>query len=350
MIQYIIRRLLVLPVIILLVTFVLFFLILQMPPEQRAEALMPSVRPDIALSPEKRAELVQEIISRYGLDDPFPVQYAAWLRRLLAGQWGYSATWSQPVLEGLLRRAPASAELAVAAMVPAVVVAIIIGSTAARHSGRLPDHVVRAAAFLGWAFPSFILGLVLMMVFYAWLRWFPPERLSQWAKVLVEAEEFRAYTGMYTLDALLNGEMGIFFDAAQHLVLPGFSLALAQWALLTRILRSSMLDVLRQDYVTTARAKGVTERNVVNVHVRRNAILPLISSGGVLMSLLISGLVVIETVFNMGGIGRAATEAILMGDTPAVVGFTIFTCLLTVLASLVADVLYAFVDPRVQLI
>jgi peptide/nickel transport system permease protein len=346
-VPYILRRLLILPVIMLLVTFVLFFLLLQMPLEQRAEIYMPELRPNTTEA--QRARIVQGIIERYGLDEPIPVQYVTWLRGLVAGEWGFSPSWNQPVLEGLVQRTPASIELALAAMIPSIVLALSLGSLASRHYGRLPDHVVRAAAFVGWAFPSFILGLMLMNVLYAWLRWFPPERLDVWAQALVEGETFRTYTGLYTVDALLNGNLGIFWNAARHLVLPGFTLAVTQWALLTRITRSSLLDVLRQDYITTARAKGVPEPRVINLHARRNAVLPVISTSGVAVSLLISGVVVIEAIFSFDGIGRAAVEAILAADTPAIVGFTLFTCVVTVLTSLIADVLYAFVDPRARL-
>lgn len=346
MIHYVIRRLLAMPVIMLLVTLILFSLMLQVPVEHRAQIYIPNLRPGI--SEEERAEVVRRTIERYGLDQPFPVQYVNWLRNLVIGQWGYSPTWGQPVLEGLLQRAPASAELALVAMVPSVVLALALGGMAARNYGHLPDHVVRAAASVGWAFPAFILGLMLLNVFYAWLGWFPPERLSVAAHQLTEAKEFHTYTGMHTVDALLNGNLRVFWDAVQHLVLPAFTLALAQWALLTRIMRSSLLDALSQDYITTARAKGVHERSIVNLHARRNAVLPVISTGGVATSMLISGVVVIEAVFNIDGLGRAVTKAMMGADTPATVGFAIFTCIVTMLASLVTDLLYAFVDPRAR--
>jgi len=347
MIQYIIRRLLILPVIMLLVTLILYFLLYQLPPEQRAQVYMPTLRP--TTTDEQRAEIIQDFIERYGLDKPFPIQYMAWLRNLLAGEWGYSPSWGQPVLEGLLRRAPASAELALAGTIPAIILALALGSLAARRYGHPPDYAVRAAAFVSWAFPSFILGLVLMNVLYAWLNWFPPNRLSMWAEQFVASEDFRTYTGMYTVDALLNGNLKLFVDAIRHLVLPAFALAVAQWALLTRIMRSSLLDVLGQDYITTARAKGVREQTVINLHARRNAILPVISTGGATVSLLISGIVVVETIFNFAGLGHAAIEAILAADIPSVVGFTLFVSLVTVLSSLVADVACAFVDPRARL-
>jgi peptide/nickel transport system permease protein len=319
----------------------------QLPLEMRAAVYVPHTNK--FLLPDEERELVEGTIERHGLDKPFPVQYVRWLRHLVTGQWGYSPTWQQPVLEGLLQRAPATAELAITAMVPSVILAVIIGSVASKHGNRFPDHFVRAATFVGWALPSFILGLMLMNVFYAWLDWFPPMRLSIWAGTIVHSEKFRSYTGMYTVDALLNLELRVFWDAVRHLVLPAVSLALAEWALLTRIMRSSMLEALRQDFITTARGKGVPERRVVNLHARRNALLPVISAGGVATSLLMSGIVVIESVFSINGIGSASAEAMLQADIPVALGFTIFTCMVTVVASLIADLLYAFVDPRVRL-
>jgi peptide/nickel transport system permease protein len=346
MLTYLVRKLLTLPVVILGVTLVLFFLVLQLPAEERAKVYMPSIRPSASF--EQREAMLQRVVEQYGLDRPFPVQYLNWLRNLIAGQWGYSPSWRQPVLDGLLQRVPASAELALAAMLPAIALAIILGSAASRHRGRFPDHLVRAAAFLAWAFPSFVLALILINVLYAWLGWFPPGRLSTWASSVVEADGFRAYTGMHTIDALLNGELKVCLDAARHLVLPAITLALSQWALLARVMRSSLLEALAQDYVTTARAKGLPERRIVNLHARRNALLPVISTGGVAVAMLISGLVVVESVFGFNGIGRAATDAMWNADVQTVVGFTLLSCVVTVFSSLIADVLYGLVDPRTR--
>ena len=341
------RRLLVLPLVIFLVTLILFSLMWQLPVELRARVYVPYT--EKFLLPDEEAELIQRSIRIHGLDKPWPVMYVKWLRLLATGDWGYSPSWQQPVLEGLLQRTPATLELALFAVVPSVALALALGAFASRHRNRVPDHLVRGATFLGWALPSFILGLMLMNVFYAWLGWFPPERLSIWAGPVVHSEEFHVYTGMYTVDALLNLDLRVFWDAVRHLVLPGLSLGLAVWALLTRIMRSSMIEALHQDYVTTARSKGVPERRVVNLHARRNAVLPVISAGGVAASMLISGIVVVESVFNINGIGRAAANAMLFTDIPVAVGFAVFTCLVTVLASLIADLLYAFADPRIRL-
>jgi peptide/nickel transport system permease protein len=345
--KYVIRRLLVLPVILFLVTLVLFGIIMLQPVDQRVRVYLPSVKP--RLTPEEYQELLEVTIHRYGLDDPLWVQYARWMGNLLSGDWGYSPTWKQPVLEGLRQRAPATLELTLWAMIPSIFLAIVLGTVAALRLHRLPDHVIRAAASIGWAFPSFVLALVLMNVFYAWLDWFPPERMSVWASELINSESYRVYTGMLTVDALLNANPGLFWDALRHLFLPALTLAVAEWALLTRIMRSSLLEVLRQDYVTTARAKGLPERQVVGRHAQRNAILPLVSASAVVTSLLISGLVIVEVVFSYNGIGRWAFRAILLSDVPVAVGFAVFACVVTVLASLIADIAYAVVDPRVRL-
>ena len=348
MLVFIVRRLLILPIIMFFVTVILFSLLLKIPPEERAEVYMPSVRGSIRA--EERAAMIEKIIDRYGLDEPFHIQYGKWLGNLFSGEWGYSPTWQQPVLEGLLRRAPASVELAVAAMVPAVILALTFGGISAKRYNQFPDHVIRSIAFIGWAFPSFILGLILLTILYAWLNWFPPERISMWVRPILQEGGFRTFTGMLTIDALLNGNLKIFADALRHLVLPALTLSFGYWGLFTRLMRSSLVQVLSEEFITTARAKGLAERRVVNRHARRNAILPLISTGGVTVSLLISGVVVVEAVFNFDGIGRGAVEAMLNGDVPAIIGFTIFTCLVTVIASLIADIFYAIVDPRIRLI
>jgi peptide/nickel transport system permease protein len=347
LIPYVLRRLLVLPVIVFLVTIILFALMWQLPIGLRARIYVPTT--NRFLLPDEEAALVERAIRLHGLDKPWPVQYASWLRAVATGNWGYSPTWQQPVLEGLLQRVPATAELVLVSMVPCALLGVGLGGVAARHRGRFPDHAIRATTFLGWALPSFILGLMLMNVFYAWLGWLPPERLSIWAGAVIHSDQFRSYTGMHTVDALLNLDLRILWDAIRHLILPAICLAFAEWALLTRIMRSSMLDVLRQDYVTTARSKGAPEGQVFTRHVRRNALLPVISTGGVAVSMLVSGIVVIESVFNINGVGSAAAEAMSGSDVPVAVGFAVFTCVATVVASLVADLLYAVADPRVRL-
>jgi len=195
--------------------------------------------------------------------------------------------------------------------------------------------------------PNFIFGLIFMTVFYAWLNWFPAERMSTSVSLIVNSDGFRSYTGFLTIDGILNGNYPIAWDALRHLVLPGTTLAVFQWALLVRIMRSSLLEEFKQDYITTARSKGLSERMILQVHATRNAILPVISSAGVALSMLFGNLIVVEVLFSFNGVGRWAIESIQRFDAPVAIGFMILSSTISLLASLGTDILFAIVDPRV---
>ena len=347
MLNYILRRLLLIPVVMLIVSTILFLLILQLPAERRAEVYLPSVSPRI--TEEEYERLVQVTIERYGLNKPFYVQYSNWIRNLFQGDWGFSPTWRQPVLEGLLHRLPASIELGVFAMIPSVLFAITLGGIAAIRKNRLADYVIRLSAFVGWAIPNYIFGLIFMTIFYAWLGWFPPERLSYSASTIINSEYFQSFTGFLILDGILNKTPDITWDAIRHLMLPGITLAVFQWALLVRIMRSSLLEELMQDYVTTARAKGLPEKIILQVHIYRNALLPVIASAGVATAMLFGNIIVVEVLFNFNGVGKWAIEAIQNFDAPAAIGFILLSSVVSLLASLVADILFAIADPRVSI-
>ncbi|MGB7875602.1 MAG: ABC transporter permease [Anaerolineales bacterium] len=347
MLNYILRRLLIIPFVMFIVTTILFVLILQLPAERRAEIYIPSVNPHITA--EEYERLVQVTIERYGLNDPFYIQYSNWIRNLLQGDWGYSSSWRQPVLEGLLRRLPASIELGIFAMIPSVLLALILGGVAAIRQNRLPDYGVRLTAFVGWAIPNFILGLIFMTIFYAWLGWFPPERLSYSANSIVNSENFQSFTGFLIIDGILNETPDISWDAVRHLMLPGITLAVSQWALFVRIMRSSLLEEFTQDYVTTARAKGLAEKNILQVHIYKNASLPIIASAGVATAMLFGNIIVVEVLFNFNGVGRWAIEAIQNFDAPAAIGFILLSSAVSLLASLGADILFVIIDPRVSI-
>jgi len=335
------------PVVMFIVSTTLFLLILQLPAERRAEIYIPSVNPHI--TEEEYEKLVQTTIERYGLNEPFYIQYSNWIQNLFQGDWGYSPTWRQPVLEGLLHRLPASIDLGVLAMIPSVLFAILLGGLAAMRKNRLSDYVVRLSAFVGWAIPNYVFGLIFMTIFYAWLGWFPPERLSYAANAVVNSENFQTITGFLILDGLLNHNLEITWEAIRHLMLPGITLAVFQWALFVRIMRSSLLEEFMQDYVTTARAKGLSENNILRAHIYRNALLPVIASAGVATAMLFGNIIVVEVLFNFNGVGRWAIEAIQNFDAPAAIGFILLSSVVSILASLIADILFAIVDPRVSI-
>jgi peptide/nickel transport system permease protein len=189
----------------------------------------------------------------------------------------------------------------------------------------------------------------MLMVFYAKLDWFPAGRLSQWASQVVSSGAYHQYTGLNTVDSLLNLRFDVFIDALRHLVLPALTLSYLNWALILRVTRSSMLETLRQDYVTTARAKGLKENVVIDRHAKPNALIPVTTIGGLTLITLLNGVVITETIFNYRGMGWFFADAALHLDVIAVLGFSMFNAIILVIGNLVVDVLYAYLDPRVRL-
>ncbi len=341
MLAYIIRRLLILPVLLLGVTIFVFAIFSLLSPEMRASLYLT----DVPKSP----DAMERIIHKYGLDQPIHIQYWQWLNRIVRGDLGWSKTAQRPVSEALLHYLPATLELSLWAMLPVILVGIWLGILAAVQQDKLIDHTMRVFALVGWSFPTFVFGLLLLMYFYAKLQWFPPGQISDWVTREVINGTFIRYTQMYTIDALLQGRFDVLWDSLRHLILPVITLSYVQWALLLRVTRSSMLETLRQEYVTTARAKGLKESVVINKHAARNAMIPVATMGGLLLINLLNGVVITETIFNYPGIGRWAADAAIRLDILSIVGFTLFNGVLLVAGNLVVDLLYAIIDPRVRL-
>jgi len=353
MTAYIIRRLLLLPITVIGVTLLIFGMLQLLSPVERSALYVRDI-------PHTEGAL-DAVIRRYGLNDPFVVQYWRWLvgradpvtgetvGGVLRGDLGYSRTGNQDVIDLLLHRLPATAELALWSIVPIIGVGIWLGVQAAVNHNKLIDQIARIFSIVGYSFPSFVFGLLVLLIFYARLEWFPPGRLSDWASQIVQSDAFTRYTQLNTVDALLNGRLDIFADSLRHMVLPVLTLSYIQWALLLKITRSAMLEALRQDYVTTARAKGLAERDVINGHARPNALIPVATVSGLTIVGLLNGVVFTETIFNYPGIGSAAADAAISLDVLTVLGFVLFTATLLIVANLVVDVMYAFLDPRVRL-
>jgi peptide/nickel transport system permease protein len=357
MYAYIIRRVLIIPVLLFGVTILLFAMISMLSPDERLALYLR----DIPKTPEQAETLKR----KYGLYDSIFVPYKNWLvgqevenpntgqmsisGGILRGDFGWSRTGSDTISNVIARRFPATLELTLWAIVPIVGIGIWMGVLAAVNHNKLIDQILRVFAIVGYSFPSFVFGLLVLMLFYAKLQWFPPGNLSDWAKQIVGSDAFVRYTNMNTFDALLNGRLDIFFDSLRHLVLPILTLAYIQWALLLKVTRSSMLEALRQDYVTTARAKGLKEKVVINRHARPNAMIPVVTISGFTIVGLLNGVIITETIFNYPGIGSIAAQAAGQLDVLTVLGFTLFNGLIILTANLVVDVMYAIVDPRVRL-
>ncbi|MFH1619592.1 MAG: ABC transporter permease, partial [bacterium] len=214
---------------------------------------------------------------------------------------------------------------------------------------KFTDHFSRFVAITGYSMPTFVLGLLLLMVFNGALGWFPPGRYSLETDILIHSETFRHWTGFLLLDSILNGRLGIFLDLIRHLILPAATLCCASVALLIRITRSSMLEELGKDYIRTARAKGLDEKQVINVHARRNALLPVITLASLQFVRLLSGVIITETVFYFPGIGRWGVMAAQQLDIPGLLGFSLITAVLFVAGNAASDLFYAVADTRMRL-
>ena len=346
MAAYIVRRLAFLPAVWLAVTLAIFAMLAPLGPYQRLPIY-------VAINPETLAakvgpEGMKRIIAKYGLDDPFLVQYGRWLGQLAHGNLGWSKTAQAPVAQALRERFVVTSELTLYAVLPMILVAIWMGIVAAIHHNRWPDHLLRAFTITGYSLPTFVFGIFALMIFYGGLQWFPPGRLSLWAEQVVYGPGWHAYTGLHTVDAVLNGRSDVLADAARHLVLPVVSLTYLDWALLLRVTRTSMLETLRQDYVVAARAKGVPERRVVRRHALRNALIPVTTISGSLIVGLLGGVVITETVFDFKGLGYWAVQSAELFDVPAVLGITLFGTALIVLGNLAVDIAYTRLDPRIR--
>lgn len=353
MTAYIIRRLLILPIILFGVTILIFAMLQVLGPVERSALYVRDVP--------KNERQVENIIRRYGLDKPVLVQYWNWLvgvkdsvtgeraGGVLRGDLGFSRTGREDVIDVLIRRLPATLELAIWSMIPVIGFGIWIGVKAALNHNKLFDQVARVFAILGWSFPTFVFALLLLLIFYARLGWFQPGRLSTAFSQEVLKPGFVQYTRMMTVDSLLNLRFDIFIDALRHLIMPVTTLMVIQVALLLKITRSAMLEEMRQDYVTTARAKGLPEKMVINRHIRRNALIPVITVVGLTLAGLLSGVVITETVFDFPGIGSWAAAAALSLDVLSMLGYALFSAVLLIVANLVVDVMYAVLDPRIRL-
>ena len=345
MVNYIIRRLLLVPLLLFGVTVLIFTMMSFLQPVERLALYMRDFP--------KNDKAIPALIAKYDLDKPIYVQYWNWLMGkvdsdtgtrsggILFGDFGYSRSASQPVSELIKRRFPATLELTIWAVAPVIFVGIWLGVQAAVHHNGFIDQAARVFSIVGTSFPTFVFGLLMLMIFYANLQWFPPGRISDDFARIVESEAFNRYTTLITFDAILN--------ALRHLAMPILTLSYISWATFLRVTRGSMLETLRMEYVTTARAKGLPERDVIYKHAQPNAMLPVVTMAGFSVVGLLAGAVITETVFNYPGIGSAAVRAATSLDVVAMLGFALFDGFILIIAALVVDIMYALVDPRVRL-
>jgi peptide/nickel transport system permease protein len=334
LLAYIARRLALLCIVLPAVTIVAFTLSRVVPGDPVALMAGPTANPAV------RAQLREA----WGFNEPLPVQYLIYVGRLLHGDLGTSFRTGRSVAADFGTYFPATIELATFALLLGIPFAIGGGLLAAlRHNGRL-DFLVRAGIGIGVALPVFWLGILFILIFSSWLKVLPSlGRLS------IDTPVPPAVTGLYVVDSLLAGQFATTADALWHLILPAVCLSLTVVVPVGRIVRASMLNAMSQEYVRTARSKGLPSRVVVVRHAFRNALLPVVTAIGLVYGLLLGGAVVTETVFSWPGIGDYIARSIASLDFQPVLSFTLISALIYVVINLIVDLLYAGLDPRVRL-
>ncbi len=279
----------------------------------------------------------------YGLDKPIAEQYLIYMSGLVHGNFGTSIRSRRPVSADLRDFFPATLELSLAALLVSVLIGIPAGVWSSVMRNRLPDHVVRVFTLVGGSLPIFWLGLIVIGIFYTQLGWLPGGgRIDQFVKPPTFV------TGLYVVDSILTRNLTALQSSIVHLILPALTLGYYSTAVIARMMRSSMLETLNQDYMRTARAKGLRERAVILRHAMRNALIPTLTIVGVTFGSLLSGAVLTETIFSWPGLGRYATASAINLDFPAVMGVTLVAAIVYTLANVAVDISYHFLDPRIQ--
>jgi peptide/nickel transport system permease protein len=332
LVEFIGRRLLQIIPVLLGVSIIVFFMVRAIPGDP-AQTL---------LGQQATQEQVQDLRAKMGLDKPVLVQYGVFLKGALTGDLGDSIATGRPVVTELLARFPATLELTAFAMFIAVLVGVPVGVISAVRQYSVLDKVTSVLALTGISMPIFWLAMILIVIFGVKLQLLPfPGRLSSGISI-------SAFTGLVLVDSLLTGNFVGFWDGLKHLILPALALGTIPMAVIMRMTRSSMLEVMSEDYVRTARAKGVVPRRVIFKHALRNAMLPTVTVIGLQVGLLMGGAIVTETIFSWPGVGQIAYDSIYRRDYAMIQGVVLYGALLFVLVNLVVDILYAVLDPRVR--
>ena len=286
---------------------------------------------------------IEEVTREWGLDQPIIVQYWQFVSKAVQGNFGESMRYGEPVTELVMERLPATVELALASLLVAIIIALPIGVYSAIKHNSLWDHSGMTVALVGLSVPNFWLGI--MLIFFLGGQW----NLLPVAGRLTYGVDVTPVTQLMLVDALIAGDLAAFWDAFKHILLPAVTLGTSFAAIITRISRSSVLEVIRQDYITTARAKGLSERTVIWKHTLRNALITIITILGLQLGALLSGSVITETVFSWPGIGSLLIQAITTRDYKLAQGVIFFFAMVYFFVNLTVDLLYTWVDPRIRL-
>ncbi len=329
---YIIKRLAMLAPVLIGVSIIAFSLI-HLAPGDPARTM---------LGERATQEQLNEIREKYGLDEPLYVQYVIWLNDVLHGDLGRSITTHEQVSKEIFDRLPNTVELSIAAMLFAILIGGIAGVISASKQYSITDYTFMGIALFGISMPVFWLGIMLMMIFGVWLGWLP---IGGRIDLLIP---YQKITGFMVFDSIITGNLEALISVLRHLILPAIALGTIPMAMIARVTRSSMLEVLRQDFIRTERAKGLSERAVIYKHAVRNAMVPVVTVIGLNTGLLLAGAILTETVFSWPGLGRLVVEAVYERDYPLVVGSILIFAIIFVIVNLITDIFYTYIDPRIH--
>jgi len=287
-------------------------------------------------------QVIKEITQKYGLDQPAYIQYGIWLKQALHGDFGRSITSRDYVTREIAERFPNTFELTFFALVFAILIGLPAGILSASKQYSVIDYASMGIAIFGISMPVFWLGIMLMLVFGIYLGWLP---IGGRIDMLCPLDRI---TGFMILDSIITGNFAALANVLKHLILPAIALATIPMAQIARVTRSSMLEVLRQDFIRTERAKGLSERVVIYKHAARNALIPVVTVIGLNFGLLLAGAILTETIFSWPGVARYVVQAVYDRDYPAVQGCIVFFALIFVIVNLITDIIYTYIDPRIR--
>lgn len=348
LLRFLLLRLLLVPLTLLVVTATLMALLTVVPPELRAFLYLPKKIQETAsaMDTAQLRQVTERYIEIHHLDDPFPVQYAYWVKSVFTHAGGYSPTVKGDIFEALLMRTPVTAELTLYSLLFFIPLGVLSGLRAGWKPGAPLDLRFRLTAYIATSLPPFIIAFVLLGIFYAYLGWFPPGRLGTEIYQDTLSSQFHHFTGLMTIDSLLNWRLDIFIDSVRHLVLPVFTLSLVYWASLGRIVRSAIITERRKDYLTAARARGIPEKRLIWQHALRNVLSPALSSSALAAASLFTGVFMIEIIFDLKGVADLVVHGSSTGiDVPVAMGFSVYSVCVVLLIMFVLDVLRALLDP-----
>ena len=294
------------------------------------------------LPPQATQQDILELKAQYGLDKPIPVQYGIWLMNVAQGDFGVSIHMKQDVMELIMERLPATLELVLAATAIALILGIFIGTLSIMKKGTFVDKLGSLLAILGLSIPDFLWGL--LFIIFLGVFW----HVLPISGRIASTYTLKTITGFFLVDSLLKVDFKGFYSAFLHLILPAFSLALPLTAIVIRVIKSSLLEVVKEDYILLARVKGLSERVVIFLHALRNALIPTTTIVGVQFGFMMGGTVLVEIIYSWPGLGKMAVTAIITRDLPLIQGVVLVLAFIFVIVNLIVDLLYTFINPKIR--